>query len=144
MKKHFYISFLLLFTLALTSCVDYVQSISYKNGKYQMYYKVTLSKMLFAMMDEDPEEIFEDFDEEEIGELPANASITPVNTDLEVSAEFKFNIDPKTTDETEKSFLPTISETKCYIPFLLGENESIADSVGNYEKNSEIKKSLPR
>lgn len=130
MKKSFGCIFLLLFTLTLTSCVDYVQSISYKNGKYQMYYKVTLSKLLFAMMDEDPEEIFKNFDEEAIGEVPENASVMPVNTDLEVGAEFKFNIDPKTIDETEKSFLPTISGNKCFIPFLLGENESIANSVG--------------
>lgn len=100
-----------------------------------MYYKVTLSKLLFAMMDEDPEEIFRDFDEEALGEVPENASVNPVNTDLEVGAEFKFSIDPKTTDDTEKTFLPTISGTKCYIPFLLGENESIADSIGSDTDN---------
>ncbi len=101
-----------------------------------MYYKITLSKLIFAMADEDPEEIFKDFDEEEIGELPENVSMTPVNTDLEVGAEFRFSIDPKTTDETEKSFLPTVSGNKCYIPFLLAENESIADSVGNDSRSS--------
>jgi hypothetical protein len=47
-----------------------------------MYYKVTLSKLLFAMADEDPEEIFKDFDKDEIGELPPNTSIKPVNTEL--------------------------------------------------------------
>ena len=93
---------LLLICLAFTSCVDYVQSVTFKNGKYHMYYKVTLSKLLFAMMDEDPEEIFRGFDEEALGEVPENASVSPVNTDLEVGAEFKFGIDPKTTDETEK------------------------------------------
>ena len=131
MRKFVKLIALLLICVCFTSCVDYVQSISYKNGKYQMYYKVTLSKLLFAMMDENPEEIFRDFDEEALGEVPENASINPVNTDLEVGAEFKFSIDPKTTDETEKSFLPTISGTKRYIPFLLGENESIADSIGS-------------
>ena len=135
MRKIISIISLFLICLAFTSCVDYVQSISYKNGKYQMYYKITLSKLIFAMADEDPEEIFKDFDEEEIGELPENVSMTPVNTDLEVGAEFKFNIDPKTTDEKEKAFLPTISGNKCYIPFLLGENESIADSVGNNDSS---------
>lgn len=63
MRKIVSLISLLLICLAFTSCVDYVQSISYKNGKYQMYYKVTLSKLLFAMMDEDPEEIFRGFDE---------------------------------------------------------------------------------
>lgn len=135
MKKKTAFAFLIIVCLLFTSCVDYVQSISYKNGNYQMYYKVTLSKLLFAMMDEDPEEIFKDFDEEAFGEVPENASVNPVNTDLEVGAEFKFSIDPKTTDDTEKAFLPTISGTKCYIPFLLGENESIADSIDSDTDN---------
>lgn len=135
MRKIVKVIALLLICVCFTSCVDYVQSISYKNGKYQMYYKVTLSKLLFAMMDEDPEEIFKDFDEEALGEVPKNASVNPVNTDLEVGAEFKFSIEPKTTDDTEKTFLPTIAGTKCYIPFLLGENESIADSIGSDTDN---------
>ena len=135
MRKIVKVISLLLICLCFTSCVDYVQSISYKNGKYQMYYKVTLSKLLFAMMDEDPEEIFRDFDEVALGEVPENASVNPVNTDLEVGAEFKFSIDPKTTDDTEKTFLPTTSGTKCYIPFLLGENKSIADSIGSDTDN---------
>lgn len=135
MRKIVRIISLLLICICFTSCVDYVQSISYKNGKYQMYYKVTLSKLLFAMMDEDPEEIFRDFDEEALGEVPENASVNPVNTDLEVGAEFKFSIDPEITDDTEKTFLPTIAGTKCYIPFLLGENESIADSIGSDTDN---------
>ena len=103
-----------------------------------MYYKVTLSKLLFAMADEDPEEIFMDFDEEEIGELPPNISIKPVNTELEVGAEFTFEIDPKTTDETEKSYLPTVAGKKCFIPFLLGQNDSISDSVGSDSEGEEF------
>ena len=102
MRKIVSLISLLLICFVFTSCVDYVQSVTFKNGKYHMYYKVTLSKLLFAMADEDPEEIFMDFDEEEIGELPPNISIKPVNTELEVGAEFTFEIDPKTTDETEK------------------------------------------
>ena len=63
---------LLLIPLLFTSCIDYVQSITYKDGKYQMYYKVTLSKVLFALGDEDPEEIFESFDEDALEDLPEN------------------------------------------------------------------------
>jgi len=84
MRKLIKIIPLILLCLFFTSCIDYVQSISYKNGKYQMYYKVTLSKLLFAMMDKNPEEIFEDFDKETFNEIPRNASVGPVNTDLEV------------------------------------------------------------
>lgn len=113
-----------------TSCIDYVQSITYKDGKYQMYYKVTLSKVLFALGDEDPEEIFESFDEDTLEDLPENVDVKPVNTDLEVGAEFSLSIDPKTTDETEKSFLPTVAGNKCFIPFLLGDKDSsIADAM---------------
>lgn len=125
----------LLICLFFTSCVDYVQSISYSNGKYKMYYKVTLSKVLFAMVDEDPEELFEDFDEEALTELPENVDVKPVNTDLEVGAEFTVLIDPHTTNDYEKLLLPKIAGNKCFIPFLLEDNKSISDSVKS--KNSE-------
>ena len=35
------------------SCVDYIQSISYKGGKYHLYYKVTFSKILMELAEED-------------------------------------------------------------------------------------------
>ena len=97
-----------------------------------------LAKLIFAMADEDLEESFKDFDEDEIGELPANMSMKPINTELEVGAEFTFEIAPKTTDETEKSFLPTVSGKKCFIPFLLGQNDSIADSVSSDSEGEEF------
>lgn len=130
MRKLLHLLPLLLIPLLFTSCIDYVQSITYKDGKYQMYYKVTLSKVLFALGDEDPEEIFESFDEDTLKDLPENVDVKPVNTDLEVGAEFSLSIDPKTTDEIEKSFLPTVAENKCFIPFLLGDKDSsIADAM---------------
>mgnify|MGYP007101863685 FL=1 len=138
MTKSIRIFFLLLIPFFLTSCVDYVQSISYKNGKYQMYYKVTLSKVLFAMAEQDPEEIFEGFDNEALGDLPKNVIVKKVNTDLEVGAEFSLLIDPRTNDEQEKSFLPKISGNKCYIPFLLGsEDSSLADSMSSENSDSQ-------
>lgn len=127
----------LLICLFFTSCVDYVQSISYSNGKYKMYYKVTLSKVLFAMVDEDPEELFEDFDEEALTELPENVDVKPVNTDLEVGAEFTVLIDPHTTNNDEKLLLPKIAGNKCFIPFLLGDNKSISDSVKSKDGEDE-------
>ena len=64
--------------------------------------------------------------------MPENVSVRKVNTDLEVGAEFSFLIDPHTTDEKQKAFLPKISGNKCYIPFLLGdENSGIADSMNS-------------
>ena len=127
----------LLICLFFTSCVDYVQSISYSNGKYKMYYKVTLSKVLFAMVDEDPEELFEDFDEEALTELPENLDVRPVNTDLEVGAEFTVLIDPHTTNNDEKLLLPKIAGKKCFIPLLLGDNKSISDSVKSKDSEDE-------
>ena len=137
MKNSVRLFVIIFITLCLTSCVDYVQSISYNNGKYKMYYKVTLSKVLFAMVDEDPEELFEDFDEEALNELPENVDVKPVNTDLEVGAEFTILIDPCTTNDDEKILLPKISGTKCFIPFLLGDNKSISDSVKSKDSDDE-------
>ncbi len=129
MKKFLKTLPFILFLFCFTSCVDYVQSVSYKNGKYQMYYKITLSKVLFEMMDEDPEQIFQEFDEEALNEFPERGEIKAVNTDLEIGAEIILKLDPKTTDETEKELLPKVSGNKCFIPFLLGNNDSISDSV---------------
>ena len=121
----------LLLAFMFTSCVDYVQSISYKEGKYHLYYKATFSKVLFAMMDRDPKSMFEGFDEETLEGMPENITVKPVNTELEVGAEFALDISPKTEDEKEKSLLPKIAGTKCFIPFLLGNNTSITDSTGS-------------
>ena len=137
MKNAIKLFSIIILCLCLTSCVDYVQSVSYSNGKYKMYYKVTLSKVLFAMVDEDPEEIFEDFDEEAFDDLPESVDINPVNTDLEVGAELTILIDPRTTDEDEKALLPKISGSKCFIPFLLGNNKSISDSVKSKDSDEE-------
>ena len=137
MKNILRFIFVLLICLFFTSCVDYVQSISYSNGKYKMYYKVTLSKVLFAMVDEDPEELFEDFDKEALTDLPENVDVKPVNTDLEVGAEFTVLIDPHTTNDDEKLLLPKIAGNKCFIPFLLGDNKSISDSVKSKDSEDE-------
>lgn len=102
LQKLFFI-LLIILCFSFTSCIDYVQSITYKDGKYEIYYKVTLSKVLFAMMDENPESIFEDFGDDM--DLPENITLNPVETDLEVGAEINMSINPKTTDEIEKSFL---------------------------------------
>ena len=132
MKKFSFI-FVILVSLLFTSCIDYVQTVTYKDGKYQLYYKVTLSKVIFAMVDEDPESIFDEFDEEALSELPENVVVHPVNTDLEVGAEFTMTIDPRTTDETEKEFLPTVAGKKCFIPFLFGNDDSISNSLKSSE-----------
>ncbi|MBR0032483.1 MAG: hypothetical protein IJP61_09375 [Treponema sp.] len=129
---------MLLLSFFLTSCVDYVQTVGYKGGKYQLYYKVTLSKALFALADSDPEEIFKDFDKEAMGELPKNVQIHKVNTDLEVGTEFSIELSPKSANKDEISFLPKIEGKKCYIPFLLGgESGEIAESFSSEDAESQ-------
>ena len=123
MKRITNVIVLFVFCLLFTSCIDYVQTVSYKDGEYKLYYKVTLSKMLFEMADEEPEEVFDVFNDDTLKDLPENIKIQRVNTDLEVGGEFFLNIKPKTTDETEKALLPTVAGKKCFIPFLIG-NES--------------------
>ena len=127
MRKILWLLPLILISLLCTSWIDYVQSVIYKDGKYQMYYKVTFSKVLFELAEENPEEILELLDKDD---FPKNANVKPVNTDLEVGAEFSFSIDPKTTDETEKAFLPTVSGQKYFFTFLSGEeNDLMTDSM---------------
>ena len=127
----FFLSFL------FVSCVDYVQSISYKNGIYHLYYKITLSKSLLEMADTDPEEYFDDF-EKEMRDLPSNVKMNKVDTDLEIGTEFSLNINPKTTDKDEQAFLPKVAGTKCFIPFLLGfEEVSLAEEFSSGDSESE-------
>ena len=137
MRKYILIIATVLLSFCLASCVDYVQSVSYKNGKYQMYCKVTLAKMLFAMVNEDPEKIFNGFDDQTLGDLPKSVVVKPVNTELEVGAEFSFNIDLHTANESDKACLPTVQGNKCYVPFIIGQNKSIADSASSNNDESE-------
>lgn len=138
MKKIFYLLLLVLVSLLFTSCIDYVQSISYEDGKYQLYYKVTLSKVLFAMGGENPEDMLESFDDS-MDDLPDNVKYQAVNTDLELGMEFSLAIDPRTGNGEEKEFLPTVSGKNCFIPFFLGEEEeSFADSFSTDDEETRM------
>lgn len=130
MRKRLCLLSLLLIPVLFTSCIDYVQSITYKDGKYQMYYKITFSKVIFAMGGMDPDQLLNSIDNEKMKNFPANAEIKPVNTDLEIGEEIILHIDPRTTDETEKSFLPKVDGKKCFIRFFLGGNDdTVTDSM---------------
>lgn len=127
--RHFFRILLLLFvSLSFMSCVDYVQTIGYKNGKYQLYYKITLSKMIFALAEEDPEETLQEISGES---FPEGVSIRKVDTDLEAGAEFSFELDPRKAGGKEKDFLPVSSGNSLFIPFLLGKEESISEAFGS-------------
>ena len=138
MKKFLRILPVFVFSILLFSCVDYVQNVGYKGGKYNLYYKITLSKVLFELADSNPEEIFKDFDKDALDELPKNVKVRQVNTDLEVGAEFSMQINPKTKEKSELEFLPTVVGKKYYIPFLLGgESNGFADSLNLDDKDSQ-------
>lgn len=129
MKKFVKFFGLLLIVLMFTSCVDYVQSLSYKDGKYQVYYKVTLSKVLLALAQQDPDDFLSElYDDDAFNGAPDWAVVKPVDTDLEVGMEISFQIDPKNVTDEEKQFLPKRSNSKYYIPYLLGKSESVSES----------------
>lgn len=126
------------FLFILTSCIDYIQSINFEKGKYQIYYKITLSKVLFAMADSDPSEIFEEIADYSSFGFPKNVFAKKVDNELEVGVEFSILIDPKTKDETEKSLLPIVLNDEIYIPFLLGKNNEFTSEFqdSNDESNA--------
>ena len=124
------VAFILVAPILFTSCIDYVQTISYKDDMYSLYYKVTLSKELFALDNKDPEDIFGDLNNDVFSDLPDNVETRSVNTDLEIGTEVSLNVNPRTASEAEKSFLPTVAGNKCYFPFLLGsETSNFSDSM---------------
>ena len=138
MKKLKLIIPVIFLSLLFTSCIDYVQSISFKDGEYHLYYKITLSKLLCEMGDNDSEDMFDELGEETLEGLPENVTVKPVNTDLELGAEYFLSVNPRTTKEEEKALLPKISGNKCFIPFLIGsEDSSYADSLGTESSEGE-------
>ena len=110
MKNLIKVCGILLLGIMFTSCVDYVQSITYKDGKYHIYYKITLSKLIFAMADEDPEEIFDNYDVGTIDDMPEGTVVKPINTELEVGEEFYVDINPRTKDDEEKALQTELTQ----------------------------------
>lgn len=137
--------FVVFSSFLMTSCIDYVQSVWYKEGKYGVYCKFTLSKMLFELAEQDPESAFNDLYDEELSSLPENLEIKKVDTDLEVGAEIRMKIPPKTNDEKLKAIIPAISKNKVTIPFFAGtnieENFVIPDEDGD-TSSTEIAKAV--
>ena len=123
--------------LTLTSCIDYVQSITYSNGKYHLYHKITLSKLLLELADEDAEDFVEELLEDSSDEIPDYVSMKEVNTETEVGFEFMMDINPKTATEEEKGFLPTKSSSKYYIPFYISEIISDSDDFDDVDLDDE-------
>lgn len=120
--KKFRILLLLLIPFLFSSCVDCIQSISYKNGKYHFFYKVIFSKTLMEMSDIDSDEIMKGVKEEQLSSLPEGIEIKKIENESEIGFSMAMDIDPKTENEDEKMVLPKVSENKVYVPFLIGES----------------------
>ena len=122
---------IMLAPLILSSCIDYVQAYSYKNGRYEIYHKMTISKIVTELAEGFSEESIEDPDyTTEIYEnWPYVGTPEKVDNDLEEGFESRISIDPKTDDAKEKSLLPTKSGKKYFIPFTFGKTFS-PDSIG--------------
>ncbi len=122
---------LLLLPLLLTSCFDYVQSVGSKNGKQQIYYKVTFSKPLMEMIGQGTQESW--LDDETLESFGNKASLRNIDTDLEFGAEISADIDPKSlnpeTDKELMDLLPRVSGKKCLIPFMPGEKSDALDDI---------------
>ena len=125
--------FIIAIVLMLTSCIDYVQSITYSNGKYHLYHKVTLSKLLFEMADEDAEDFVDELLDYSSSEIPENVTMNGVDTETEAGFELIFDVDPKTATEGEKEFLPTKSGDKYFIPFYMKEMLSDIDDFDDVD-----------
>lgn len=95
----------------LTSCVDIIKAYSYKDGKYTVYAKVTLSKVMFQLAQMDANAW--------VDELLSNDTdnvAQRIETDAEAGAQWRKVISAKTRDSEEKKMLPTVSGNRVFIP----------------------------
>lgn len=135
-RRILFVLMLLVVPFLFTSCIDYVQAISYSDGEYHFYYKYTLFRALYEMADEESDDSADEVDAAEIEEsagiadrMPDNMKKTPVKTEFEEGDEITFSVNPRTTDEKQKSVLPTTAGNKYYIPFMMGEVLQSANSL---------------
>ncbi|MBQ7166233.1 MAG: hypothetical protein IJR93_04735 [Treponema sp.] len=136
MRRFFRMLPLLFVSLSFMSCVDYVQSIGYKNGKYHLYYKITLSKMMFSLAEADPEDLFREI-ESDMSDLPPGAEYRRVDTDLEAGIELSAEIDPKTADEDDRKILPFSEGNRMYLPFLPGSTDDFSKNLSEMTESDD-------
>ena len=122
-----------LLTFMLTSCIDYVQTLTYKDGKYRIYCKMTVNKPLLSMAGGDQD--LSEFDSMNMPE-DMDGTFNPVETDLEKGIELILNVNPSTSRSEEKDVLPTKSGKKVFIPFVL-EKAGGLSNVQNIDLESQ-------
>ena len=136
MRRLFRLLPILFVSLSFMSCVDYVQSIGYKNGKYHLYYKITLSKMMFSLAEADPEDLFREI-ESDMSDLPPGAEYRRVDTDLEAGIELSAEINPKTADEDDRKMLPVSEGNRMYVPFLPGSTDDFSKDLSEMTESDD-------
>lgn len=104
----------------LSSCVDYVQSLTLHNGIYDIYCKITVSKALVALAQETGDDIDDLFGEINNFDLPSYAKTKKIDTEFEAGEEILLSIKENTHQKEKKAFLPIITKNKITVPFLLG------------------------
>ena len=136
MRRLFRLLPILFVSLSFMSCVDYVESIGYKNGKYHLYYKITLSKMMFSLAEADPEDLFREI-ESDMSDLPPGAEYRRVDTDLEAGIELSAEINPKTADEDDRKMLPVSEGNRMYVPFLPGSTDDFSKDLSEMTESDD-------
>ena len=141
-KTIFILSIILSFFL--TSCIDYVQSVTYKDGKFRYYCKITLSKALTEIGEnngKNANETFEELSEKMEDNLRITIHGKKIDTDLETGMEFNFTVDPNTTNPEKRKFLPKVRGDKYYIPLLYINNDSNDDFM-NFDNSDDMAQSI--
>lgn len=124
-----------------TSCVDYVQTLSYVDGYFLSNYKVTMSRSSLELMEEEPEEFFglsQEELEKNVSSYGCGYKANIIDNDLDVGYEFGFAVDGN--DESDYDFMPHFNEDtgELYIPFLLGESsKEFESSMGEEDEMSQ-------
>lgn len=120
-RKNFFLLLFFILPLIFTSCVDVVQTIDFKNGNYQIGYRITMTKAFLEMSGENPENCFSD---EDFDDFPEEVTLKKINTSTDIGYGFDISISPKTTDET-KEFLPKVlKDGRIEIPLILSDELS--------------------
>lgn len=119
-RRLLFLAAVALAAFSLSSCIDYVQSVSYRDGRYRLYYKVTLSRLLMDLADSDSDEYVRQWEDGFAESVIASHGfeMKPVDTTMEVGVEVVGEINPKKADEETGRFLPKKSGDRLLIPFL--------------------------
>lgn len=137
MKKRLWVVVLCVFALVgLTSCLDSVQAISYNDGQYYWYMKLSLSKALLEMTGEDADAFWEEVDNADFGEFPDFVSVKPVETDMEVGVEVSAYLDPNSKDEDIQLILPRKIGNEYHVAFFVGFMDIF--NSGDFSDSDEI------